>query len=55
MEYTKSGKIKAINITQCFLLAIDNLPEFRSAAERVGIKTFNINQGSIEEFLKSLK
>lgn len=51
--YLKACELIGKNPSECVL--IDNLPEFRSAAERVGIKTFNIDQNSIEGFLESLK
>jgi len=51
--YLKVCELIGKNPSECVL--IDNLPEFRSAAEHVGIKTYNIGQNSIEEFLKSLK
>lgn len=51
--YIKVCELIEKNPMECAL--IDNLPEFRSAAESVGIKTYNIDQNSIEEFLESLK
>ena len=39
--------------SECVL--IDNLPEFRSAAEITGIKTYNIDQDSINRLLEDLK
>lgn len=39
--------------SECVL--IDNLPEFKSAAEAVGIKTYNIDQDSINRLLEDLK
>lgn len=39
--------------SECVL--IDNLPEFRSAAEITGIITYNIDQDSINRLLEDLK
>lgn len=51
--YLKVCALIGKNPSECVL--IDNLPEFRSAAERVGIKTYDVNQDSVKYFLESLK
>ncbi|HQV64886.1 MAG TPA: hypothetical protein PKZ56_01515 [Candidatus Paceibacterota bacterium] len=41
------------NPSECVL--IDNLSEFRSAAEAIGIKTYDVDQDSINRLLEDLK
>ncbi len=51
--YTKVCELIKRNPSECVL--IDNLPEFRSPAEMVGIKTYDVDINSIKIFLESLK
>ena len=51
--YTRICKTINKDPSECIL--IDNLSEFKSAAETIGIKTYDIDQDSINRLLKDLK